>query len=395
MIKNKLILRTSQYSLFTVQALISSLPAVIVLAFVPQIIAALNLSTELLGITFLLYRLGAIAGGLISPVALRLRAPHVISTFCELCGFIASGLLLLGYLGKIAGLLLLALGAKGILSGLLAGVRFSWLRNLPDVRLAGRSRVMITSCLQATYGIGGVLLMLTASKSLFTAAILVDGLTCLVGAFLFWQLRSLQISRINDAKKPFDWRLKTMKTQPSLYILLISDILMAVAMGGTNMLVVKYSNYYLVRQGGYPTGLILYSIAFLTANVLYQKLKNERDFEKLSHFSPWILGASFLLFYILNKSNSIGFVLFSVILFAYPIYLTYVESAWFATSDPQEVAKVYAVRYLIISIIWAFGELFYAALDQDFLVRGGSAVLASIGLTLFLKVNSKKANQIT
>ncbi|MCB9062739.1 MAG: hypothetical protein H6622_14555 [Halobacteriovoraceae bacterium] len=108
---------------------------------------------------------------------------------------------------------------------------------------------------------------------------------------------------------------------------------------------------------------------------------------QIMKYSSFGIVIGFLLF-LFSKSTIILVVGFALIFISYPIALLSFEKSWFNLLDKESASAVYAHRYLIISLIWAIGEIFFSSFvnsdNQVRLLLDSSFLLSTEAISLFL-----------
>ncbi len=365
---------------FVLQVIISSMPSVLVTGLMPVLSQPLGLSLAGLGLIFLLLRSGNIFGSLLAPRILEKLAPHKLGTSAELINCVSSLLILFSTSATHFAWLFIVCGLiKGMLAGTVNVLRFSWLRRLPDFQTTSHLTLIANALYQSAYAIVGVLLLIGASLTIAKMVLVVDVLTSLFGAYLFWRLKKYGITALNSATK-LHWNVfALLVATPARRILLLTDIFICCAMGGTNIMLVKYGMEFFGVHHGYAIALILYGVFYFVGGKLIQ-IKNHGkavSFNKNLIMLALIIMILALFLMPVIKIASLQMILFAVVFLCYPIVILQINNEWFKLSAPHEAAQISAAETIYSQCIWGIGELGYSLLLHDNMLR---AIFLTIGL---------------
>lgn len=348
---------------FYLQAFISSCPAILIVAFFPTFLKNFDNGTSVLGISFFLIRLGFIVGGFFVPFLLNHKKPHVISGMCELLCFILSLIILLAYKQQLTNIFISLIFFRFTLNGIINVTRFSWLKNL-EVKHRPREIYLFTVALmQSTYAVAGLFYLFgTFNQNVLEIIIFCDSVTSLIGAILFFNLDAISSNVKSVPVKLFQNHFKEKRR----FTLLLADMLLAFSLSGTNYLLVEYGENYFSKFGGYGTTLLIYAgFYFLGGQAMTTNYALIKRFNfQIMKYSSFGIVIGFLLF-LFSKSNIILVIGFALIFISYPIALLSFEKSWFDLLDKENASAVYAYRYLIISLIWAIGEIIFSSLINN------------------------------
>lgn len=381
MIKNAFLNR------FTLQVVISTIPAVLVLANWPHLIRQAGLPVYLIALLFFLARLGAIAGAQSGPWILKQMPPHLVSAGAEAINAIFGMGVYFGIQSAMPAVISLSVFLKGFSTGgLLPNFRVAWLKALP-VPEAGRRIMIIAQVItQSSYGLIGLLLIAGIAQKIALGLVLLDVVTSLIAVPVFLSLKDIGIGTIaNKSSERLAFRFLFAK--PNLP-LLASDLSLAVAIGGTNIFLLRAGEGLFQNIGGYGFALLVYAAAYLLGGVLVQShhgtlLAVRKRAELLA---PLTLLSSLLLLIAPTILPSQQPAAFFVLFLSYPVYLLTIESRWFVASSESNIGRTFATRFLLMSLIWALGELFYSrmALAEDISIR---LIAAFFSALVFFKFN--------
>ena len=382
---NELSLKSTIRNGFVFQALISSVPSVLVLSAIPLINGRLKFSVVSLGTIFLLSRIGAIIGGALTPYLIQKEnRPHVLCATSEVLNLVCSSVILLSIYRAYSLLFTFMMLLKGLATGVLGNIRFSWLRQFKDIDHSNRILLVITTLVQSAYGLGGVILIFKPDASIVEDLVILDILSSVIGFIIFLGMSSLKTRIINSQPQLNLFRIPFRNN--SRRNLFIIDILVAMGMGGTNILLVKYGDQFFKAWGGYGISLLLYSVFYsIGGSLLHSQQRNITTIAAiLKNNSLYILLMGFVLMLLSDLSKYFAILGFSVIFFIYPIVLLHIQMKWFELSSPENASQVFAYRTFFVSVMWAVGELFYSTSNtqSDILCRFLFLILAAF---VFLK----------
>ena len=358
--------KSGAFNAFNAITILSNIPSILVLVLVPYLLPSGTHFLLNVGFVFMVYRFGNILGASIAPKIASQKKPHLLSSMYECGNAIVSALILVALIDGFINLYHLSslFFLKGMLGGLHSNTRFQWLKNLStQTEVASKIIVYTGAIVQAAFGIGGLLLLLHTDKniSFYKFIFFGDILTSVFAAALFFKLKSLQLPKSEPLKKseqpPF-WRNKI------LIPLYIADIFIALAVAGTNMLIFKFGTEIILDPHGHAMALVIYSFGFITGSIVINEFKTKK-------FRPiWLLlfftlacGGMYYFTYPLNIA------LYLLFFFLYPLLLLGLEKEWFENLSQDIAARVYAIRFILLSILWALGEVLYANQDWEQVLR--------------------------
>lgn len=373
---------------FTLQVAISTVAFVLVSGNIPHIASQAGSAAQI-GALFLAIRLGTILGAQLGPHALRRAPPAEISALSEAANTALCFGLYYAVKNGAASYLYILLFLKGTAYGLLPNVRVSWLKALPDPEIGRRIMIISQVIIQSSYGLIGVLLLLGIAQKFVLGLLLADALTSLVAIPIFLSLRDTRVGQLRPTES--DWASARIIAAPENRPLLLADIALAAGMGGTNIFLVRVGDGFFARFGGYGFALLVYAIAYLLGGLLVQApngplLAARRRVERAA---PWLLPtclAALMTPALPTAMQAVGFFAVFVI---YPVALLGMESSWFVTATKERVGRVFATRTLLISVIWALGEVAFPrlALEQELIARTAAAGFSMI---LLSRINGTK-----
>ncbi|MGB0452632.1 MAG: hypothetical protein ACPGJV_02875 [Bacteriovoracaceae bacterium] len=354
---------------FSLQVIISTLPNSIIVVFIPLFLEHLGIQGVYLGLAFTSVRLLSILGGLSTPYFLRRFPPSSVSFGAEVLNFGLIVVAILALHNTFGALFFIAIILKGSSIGLINTTRFYWLKNLEDKTLSKRIFIAVNSIYQSTYGLAGVLyLYLSECENILYYLLYIDAFSSLLGAFLFYSLRSFNVreQEVNSSVSKFFEIFRF----PFAYLTLM-DFTFALAMGGINVLLVKYGSVYLENFGGYGGALLIYGIFYFLGGVFINKNKNDQFYDRLFR-SPYISLGLLLGFSLLAiGSDRVFFSILGLVLifFLGPVYSLVIQSKWLDLSPGAEASQYFASRTFLVQVVMAVGESLYAALSKDIYIR--------------------------
>lgn len=359
------------FNSFTLQALISNLPTVVVSGVLPLLAAGLGLSVFEIGVLFLLARMGAVIGAQIGPRYLHLLSgrSYLACSLVEFFNLILSLLLFWSVLSHLPWAFSALIFLKGIGNGLMPNLRVTWLKNFSDGVWSKRVLLISQVILQVSYGAVGILLLLGLNFEGGLNVLLVDAATSVVGVviFLFFSDRSPSSaagSAATSGRLALLWR-------PGFRALWWADIFLALGMGGTNIFLVRSGENLFPAYGGYGLSLTLYAFAYLLGGLVIQTVApavaSWRD--RYQTLVPVFIILSFI--GLATNHTPIALTAFIVLFFFYPIMLLGLEGSWFSNLTTTEIGYVSAKRALVLHCLWALGEAVYPkfSMSAELMVR--------------------------
>jgi hypothetical protein len=332
-----------------------------------------------IGALFMSVRIGSLIGGSFCPRFLVSKfAGYKICAAAELinsAGAFALYYCAIKHLPIHAACVLLF---KTAATGLIASVRFAWLRSTSDVTRSGRAVTTINIISQSVYGLSGLALILGAGYELSKAMVIIDGLTSILGAIIFIRLRdvSAAIGDVSCVRIHGIFRFLRSMTGTQWWVLL-ADLLLASAFGGTNILLVQAGDGFLRSHGGYPGAMIFYSACFVLGGVLFHTGMAPLSQQRLLNWSPILMPLGFALTLAPESSFGLAHVIgFIAVFFAYPILFLELQRLWFTLSDTQTAVVAISIRTLLYGVIMAGMELGFANFGSASLMRGALSALA-------------------
>lgn len=378
---------------FYLQAFISACPAVLIIALCPSFLLYFQGGEGLVGEAFFLVRLGIILGGLFAPYALLTVRPHILSGLSELlCSCVCIFVFYSFHFGLV-NLFIFFLFIRFALSGVIGVSRFTWLKSIDERYRPQEIFIFSLALIQSTYAVAGILYLFDIFTKQFLGYIIwADAITSMFGAYLFFSLKEIS-PKINTQKVKL---IKNYFNSYSRVLLIAADIFLAVAISGTNYLLVEYGEKYFGRMGGYGLTLIIYAFFYfiggqlMTSKLIFLQKHNQL----IMRFASIGVVLGFLMFALKYHSTLILIIAFSLVFISYPIALLAFEKKWFQILEKHESASAYSYRLLILSSIWAFGELMFSSIiENDNLIRLSFALLSFLLFQLFYKeekVESRK-----
>lgn len=374
------------FNRFTMQVAASTVTVVLVQGNLPYLLQRAGLSAALLGTLYFLSRLGAILGGMAGPWVLRRSSPHAASAAAEALNLACCLVLYGAVLHSNAFLVAAAIAVRGLSTGFIPNVRVTWLKALPDQEISRRVLIITRVIVQSSYGLIGVLLLLGVAQPLALALVLMDAATSAFAIPLFLSMRDFGVEAV--AKPASGAMALGSLFAPKNLPLLVGDLSLAVAMGGTNIFLVRAGDGLFRSSGGYGLSLVVYAAAYLLGGLLVQAhgglLKN---ILKISEpLAPWTLLACLALLSWAGLPTAWHAAAFFIMFLAYPIFLLTLETLWFRVTSQADIGLIFASRQMLISLIWAVGEILYPrwSLGGELVMRFGTALIAALTYLLLI-----------
>ncbi|HAZ08515.1 MAG TPA: hypothetical protein DCZ01_08360 [Elusimicrobia bacterium] len=381
------------FNRFTVQVAVSTVAVVLVQGNLPYLLQRAGLSAALLGTLYFLSRLGAIIGGMAGPWVLRRSSPHAASAAAEALNLTCCLVLYGAVLHSNAFLVAAAIAVRGLSTGFIPNVRVAWLKALPDQEIGRRVLIITRVIIQSSYGLIGVLLLLGVAQPLALALVLLDAATSAFAIPLFMSMRDFGVEVV--AKPSADVMafgfLFTRKNLP----LLVGDLSLAVAMGGTNIFLVRAGDGLFRSAGGYGLSLVVYATAFLLGGFLVQARGGLLGMilRRSEPLAPWTMLTCLAILSWAGLATAWHAAAFFIMFLAYPIFLLTLETIWFRVTSQANIGPTFANRQMLTSLILAVGEVLYPhwTLGGELAIRLGTALIAA--LTYLLLIHERGAER--
>lgn len=348
---------------FLLQIVVSTFPVVLFFSTFPVFSGDLGITAEKLGLFFLLVRVGTLLGAQLSPFVLRKFSARTGAIGAEIFNFVIASATYSAILRGNGTLVLVLILFKSIPLGLVPNLRVHWLKVGYDAGRGQRILLLSQVLIQASYGLGGLLLILVPQSPCFRHLAAVDAITSLAGAALFASAKASTEGPLPDTFVKL-WRAGSFGS-PARVVLLTSDLLAAICLGGTNYFLVQLGQTIKIgRNSGYGTTLVIYATAFAATGYILQK---RSDLEKsnplaISAFATLVCGSIALLR--IEDAWVRGAALFAGIT-GYSALLLLQSSIWFRILGSNEVAPIFALRSISVGLISALMERLYAGMDLD------------------------------
>ncbi|MEQ1919021.1 MAG: hypothetical protein ABL955_07460 [Elusimicrobiota bacterium] len=384
--------KSALFNRFTLQVAVSTVAVVLVQGNLPFLLQRAGLSAALLGTLFFLARLGAILGGMAGPWILRRSSPHSASAAAEALNLVCCLLLYWAVLRSNALVMAAAIAVRGLSTGFIPNVRVTWLKALPDQEISRRVLIVTRVIVQSSYGLIGVLLLLGVAQPWALALVLLDAATSALAIPLFLSMRDFGVTAV---AKPATGALASFgalfagKNLP----LLAGDLSLAVAMGGTNVFLVRAGDGLFHSSGGYGLSLVVYAAAFLLGGFLVQAKDGvlKIALKRSEPLAPWLLLACLATLSWQSLPTGCHAAAFFIMFLAYPVFLLTLETLWFRITSQADIGPTFANRQMLISLVLAVGEILYPrwTLGGELAVRLGTALAAA--LVYFLLIHERQA----
>jgi hypothetical protein len=369
---------------FVFQTILSSVPAVLVIASLPALVGDLKLSGVFLGFLFCMSRLGGVLGNLFAPRFLQQFGFRLTCVGSEIFNFITVVSLFLLYEVQQSMWLGFVLLMKGISSGLLSNSRLHWIRQFEETAHSKTIVIWMNAGIQSAYGIAGLIFIFSGLRSPLVMLFLLDAISSLLGAYIFSKSPEPTRSEIPNSL----WQnIRSIKSQSLVSVLnstlgriFLIDLLMAFAFGGTNILLVHAGEKIFSAIGGYGASLVFYAALYsISSYILQSGWISENIKRRLFIISPAFIAFSFLIL----SSGAGGLVVplfcFAVALAFYPLFMGSVEVSYFQLLSKSQISAIYGMRTVIVTVIWAVTESFYSVfISSEYFIRTCFAVACAI-----------------
>ena len=382
---------------FVLQTLFSSLPAVLVSGLIPVLAGGMGLDLLQIGFFFMLVRFGLVFGSGVAPIFLKRLPPHVMGVLIEVFNAIISIVILISVTWGIEESFVLSGFFKGIFSGGLLVLRFSWLRKMPDNHASSRINIITNALVQSGYGLVGVLILLAPSLQMAKTILTIDIVTSLFGALIFWSMKKYRVEPDVGQSKIKDWIGVFSKGVPRRFLTL-GEWFLCLGMGGCNLMALKYGHELFGKANGYGIALVLYGSCFYLGGVLinrYYKNKELRPNLLVMGALSVLLGVCiFALPYLASLYSKMA--LFAFVFLLYPVIYLLFDGEWFRISDQKEASLIASGRMMYAQLLFGLGEVLYGWVLFDYPLRLALLFLAGVVLVVmskYLDRNPKIWNQ--
>lgn len=372
---------------FTLQVALSTVAVVLVHGNLPFLLQHAALPTVLLGTLFFLSRVGGIAGAQAGPSLLRAMPPEWACAGAEAVNAAATALLYWAAVTSRPLPLCAAILIKGVTIGLIPNLRVTWLKALPTPDIGRRVMIVTRVIVQSSYGLVGVLLLLGLAQKWVMELVLLDLVTSLLAIPIFLSLKDLGVASIEPP--PDEGTAFRFLFEKSNRHLLSAEVCLAVAMGGTNIFLVRAGEGLFKAVGGYGLALVAYAAAYLFAGAVVQSPddRGRRIRARIEPAAPWLLVLCLALMTVPSAGIAVTVTVFAALFVAYPTFLLTLESLWFEVSSKSNISRTFASRLLLLSIVSALGEVAYPTLSlrAELVMRTVAALGAAL---LFVRFSS-------
>lgn len=373
-------MNSAVFNRFTLQVALSTVAVVLVHGNLPFLLEYAALPATLLGTLFFLSRLGGIAGAQAGPSLLRVMRPEWACAAGEALNAAATAWLYWAAASSRPLHLCGAVLVKGLTIGLIPNLRVAWLKALPAPDIGRRIMIVTRVIVQSSYGLVGVLLLLGLAQAWVMQLVLLDLVTSLIAIPIFLSLRDLGVASIEtppDERAAFGFVFARGNSS-----LLLAEISLAAAMGGTNIFLVRAGEGLFKNVGGYGLALVAYAAAYLLAGSVVQAAdaRGKRIRARFEPAAPWLLIICLAAMTLPSAPAVLTVLVFAALFVAYPLFLLTLESLWFEATSKANISRTFATRLFLLSVISALGEVAYptVGLRVELVTRTGAALGAAV-----------------
>ncbi|APJ03375.1 hypothetical protein [Silvanigrella aquatica] len=384
-----------EFNPFLLQVLVSTVPATVTSGFFPVLGTAVAASLLQVGIFFFLMRMGTVIGSICAPRLHESYMPHKIGVGAEVANFLVAIAILFAIFLQSSLLLFSCAFFKGLANGSISILRFSWLKQLPNFQKSSHLNLITNSLAQGAYVFVGILLFISNSLIMAQIVVIVDAMGSLFGAWLFWSLRNQSITMKYEQSTSLKSRFVTLTKTPQRRVILLTDILVCCAMGGANIMLLKYGNMFFGENNGYAIALVVYGLFFFLGGKLIQ-LKNKGKVVKLS--LPVVITSMLIMVVSLSllpfaEHLYLKILLLSGTFFCYPMICLQIQSEWFKICDAEEASVISSSQMIYCQIVFGFFEFIYSILNNDNFVRALFLQIACVVMLVYTALNKNRRVQ--
>lgn len=379
--------------LIPLQLFISTVPAILLNATIPLLGAYLGMSTEMVGLLFACLRCGNIFGTLFISQLTDKFTSRFMAIACEISNLTLMMLILVVIFFHLPGLILIPLiTLRGITSSSLLVSRFSLIRKIDGGPRGTQMALMVNVVSQSAYGISGILFMtnlITKDNAYLIVAL--DGVTSIFGAVLFF-LSSSESDIRKNIRLQFPIATITLKNLRQYPWLTLSEVFIAIALGGTNILLVKYGESNFGGYGGYGTSLLIYALFYGLGGLWIMKRHQQLLRFRRTFDIPWVVmfGTVGGLGLLGNKGIVSVSLCFAGLFIAYAMAKAIMEAIWFQSSTPETAAAISSQKLFIIGLVSSLSEFAFGFNNPyDNLVRMIFIFLSGVVITIYFLGHSK------
>ena len=370
----------------------SSIPATISSGFIPILGSAFGASLVNLGVFFFLMRMGVVVGSIMAPKLHENVLPHKIGVSAEFANFFIVFLILFSIAIKSTELFVICAFFKGVISGSILILRFSWLKKLPDFQKSSHLNLIANVLAQSAYALVGVFLFIAHSLFMAKMILIADAIGSLLGAWLFWSLRKYSVISKKEHSQKFKNMFLSLISTPERRVIFITDILVCCGMGGANIMLYKYGEVFFGKENGYAIALILYGFFFYLGGRLIQE-KNKGKSVTLN--VPIITCA--ILFMVLSllllplaESTIIKMLLLTITFSCYPMICLQIQSEWFKLCKPHEASVISSAEMIYSQMIFGVFEFIYSVMSYDNLMRAIFFMISCVVVLMYPLIKKSK-----
>lgn len=372
---------------FILQVIISNIPSTIVLGLIPVISKNMGASIIFIGVFFLLARTGMVVGSFFSTKLMSKWPPHVIGAVVEYANCLLSLVIFLSAIYEMNNLLIITGFFKGLVSGITGVLRFSWLRRLPDFKYNSQLNLITMAIQQGGYAIIGILLFCFQPERLTENLFLIDAATSILGAKFFWSMKKYGVKPLPQSTASMSNIFKISISSLPKKVLLGASLFLYAAMGGTNVLLVKYGEHLFGSTNGYAVALLVYGTFFFLGGQAIHWMKSNKDGiilnMRVTLSSLAVMFFSVLLMSVV-KNYFLQVLMFGALFFFYIVGFLQMQSEWFRLSTPEDSSQMGSAQTLYSQLLFGLGEWGYSFLIDDYWLRS-LFLLCSIMVMCFFK----------
>ncbi len=352
------------------QTLISSVPGVFTVSFLPILIKEFDNFKFVLGVIYLTARFSVIIS---APLIILMRHHNFrlnkILTTAEWVTALSIITAFFGISQKMINLTILAFAVRFVASNLIQVVRSSYLKIEYNAKNNYITLIFTNNITQIAYGLAGLLIILSHNpKSLTNFVLITDFITSMIGSMIFLRLPSSNWSygEISDLHV----KLGISDILKNHYKIILIDLAISIAFAGCNSLFIKISSSYPNSDSIYGLILTSYSASFVTATALLSS--NSKFAKKIQALiaKPSLLAiiASCCALLLNLSPAQLTFCIFTLF-FSYACFLSLLDKFWFETLPATAYPKWLAVRSSYQQAVWGVGEVIVTVLADTILAR--------------------------
>jgi predicted MFS family arabinose efflux permease len=384
----------TEYSKLKMQIAVSSIPAVQVISMLPILFKYMELEIHIVGAIFFCCRFAILLGSYSGGVFLRRVKVARIMLSAELINAAVLFLLMISIGYKSLSIIVVTLFLRCYLTGVINNARNSWLKVSKEQSHAEDVSVFSSIIVQISYVFGGLIYIFANQNiDVFKYVLVFDIITSLLGAIIIFNISSLnqKVEVLKNGILGLNFKESiSFLTQRKFLKLGLVSFCLSVAVGGTDILCIKYGEKIFGEKIGFGVANIFYSVCFYLGYKITSKLRD--NFTKVNLLTSFLLILGFIL---LGVSSSFSFMIFGVILVftLYGVLYVSQDRLWYRAIDEKTATSGFAYKDFTMHLTVALGELVYGYfIYSEVYIRLTFSILLFFVLSIILLKVTKKGD---